>query len=63
MTKKYDDQGLLHSDDSPAVTHDDGSWVFYRHGLIHRAEGAAVHLVFPDGSTEDQFWFAGREIK
>ena len=63
MTTKYNDRGLLHADDSPAVTHDDGSWVWFRDGQIHRADGPAVHLVFSDGTTEDQYWFAGREIK
>lgn len=63
MNRKTDNGGKLHSDDGPAVAHDDGSFVFYKHGVIHRADGPAVRLVFADGSIEEQYWFNGREIK
>jgi hypothetical protein len=63
MSSKTDNEGRLHSDDGPAVTHDDGSCVYYKHGVIHRADGPAVRLVFADGSIEEQYWFNGREIK
>lgn len=57
---KRDQNGLLHCDDGPAVTADDGSFVFYRHGRIHREDGPAVRLVFPT-RIEEQFWIDGVE--
>lgn len=63
ITQKRDNDGRLHADDSPAVTHVDGSWAWFKHGALHRSEGPAVRLVLADGTIEEQFWFAGREIK
>lgn len=62
MIRKTDSSGKLHCDDGPAVTHDDGSFVYYHHGVIHRGDGPAVRLVFAD-RVEEQFWFGGKEIK
>lgn len=63
MTRKTDSGGRLHSDDGPAVMHQDGSFVYYKHGLIHRIDGPAVRLVFSDGRVETQFWYNGKEVQ
>ena len=57
---KRDINGLLHSNDGPAVTAPDGSFVWYKHGRIHREDGPAVRLVFPN-RIEEQFWIDGVE--
>ena len=63
MTRKhYDENGLLHRLDGPAVEGDDGSWVWYRNGKIHCECGPAVHLVFDNNRIIEQFWLNGREI-
>lgn len=62
MTRKTDSDGKLHCDDGPAVTETCGSFVWYRNGVIHRDDGAAVKLVFKDGRIEEQYWINGEQV-
>lgn len=62
MIRKTDSEGKLHCDDGPAVIADDGSFVYYSHGVIHRVDGPAVRLVFGNDRVEEQRWLFGREV-
>ena len=57
---KLDNDGHLHCEDGPAITSQDGSFVWFKHGRIHRQDGPAVRLVFAD-RVEEQYWLDGRE--
>lgn len=46
---------LTHCEDGPAVTHPDGSRMWYMYGVKHRLDGPAVE--WADGTKE--WWVAG----
>ena len=44
----YNNAGLLHRTDGPAVEYSDGENRWYQNGLLHRTDGPAI--VYADGS-------------
>lgn len=40
--------GRIHSEDSPAVIHNDGRQRWFQNDVLHRSDGPAV--IYPDGS-------------
>ena len=48
----YDEDGLPHRDDGPAVIDDDGTEIWYQHGTFHREDGPAVH-----GPSGNKTWY------
>lgn len=63
MNRHVDNSGKPHRLDGPAIENPDGSFVWYKHGLIHREDGPAVRLVFIDGRIEEQFWYNGTQVE
>lgn len=61
-TCHYDEAGMLHAEAGPAATDTLGSFVYAIHGQIHRDDGPAVRLVWPDGTVEEQYWLMGSEM-
>ena len=51
----YNDAGLLHREDGPAVEHLDDTKCWYHNGLRHRIDGPAVEYVH--GAC--QYWIDG----
>lgn len=60
MSAKIDAGGRYHAETEPAVVKEDGSFAWFWHGFLHRLDGPAVRLVFPD-RVEEQFWINGIE--
>jgi hypothetical protein len=52
----YDENGLLHREDGPAVEYSNGSKVWYKNGRLHREDGPAIE--WADGKKE--WWVYGK---
>ena len=48
--------GEAHRTDGPAITHADGTELWYQNGKLHREDGPAI--IYPDGN---QWWFINGE--
>lgn len=46
----FDERGLLHKDEGPAMILQDGSKFWYCHGKKHRIDGPAIEYYNGDGS-------------
>lgn len=51
----YDDFGMLHRDDGPAVIFWNGNMKWYNHGLQHRIDGPAYWC----NDTDVEYWING----
>ena len=62
MIKHRNEKGELHRLDGPAVENDNGEFVWYKDGKIHREQGPAVRVILTDGTVVEQYWAEGMEI-
>ena len=53
----YNEAGLLHREDGPAIVYADNTKVWYQNGVLHREDGPAV--VYDDSTCE--WWIDGLE--
>jgi len=55
----YNENGLKHRLDGPAIFYPDGTQFYYQNGKRHRLDGPAI--IYNDGTEE--FWEYGKRIK
>ena len=61
-----DDDGLLHCDDGPAISHPNGHEEWWNHGKRHRIGGPAMYRFFPPpfhkpGDWHSEWWKNGKK--
>lgn len=57
--RTYRRDGLLHREDGPAVTWQDGTLLYYARGKLHREDGPAVH----GGPGGEEWWRDGKRVE
>lgn len=58
----YDDFGDHHRDDGPAVITPENGELYYHHGILHRLDGPAMMIYYPQiDACDHRYFIHGKE--